>query len=51
LEIHWWLSSREFRDVLGGHNSARLEEDLEAVHVEVVVWGGGAMGAEIDFVR
>ena len=46
----WRLSSSEFGDALGGHDRARLEEYLEAVDLEAVVWEGGETGAETLFI-
>jgi len=33
----------------GGNDRARLEEYLEEVDLEAVVWEGGEMGAETTF--
>jgi hypothetical protein len=46
----WRLSSSEFRDALGGYDPARVEEYMEAVNLEVVVWEGGTTGAETLFI-
>ena len=40
----------EFRDALGGSDRARLEEYLEAVNLDAVVWDGDAMGADTLFI-
>jgi len=43
-----WLS--KFGDALGGHNGARLQENLEVVNLEAVVREGAAMVAETVFI-
>jgi hypothetical protein len=41
----WRLGSSEVGDALGGHYRSRLEEYLQVVDVEAVVWVGGATAA------
>ena len=36
----------KFGDALGAHDRVHLEEHLEAISLEAVVWKVGAMGAE-----
>jgi hypothetical protein len=40
----------EFGDALGGHNRARLEQYMEVVNLEEVVWEGGKTGAVTLFI-
>jgi len=46
----WRFQSSEFGDALGGHNQARLEEYLEVVNLEVVVWEASVTGADTLFI-
>jgi len=46
----WRLYSIEIGDALGGCDQATLEEYLEAVNLEPVVWEGGATGVEALFI-
>ena len=39
-----------FRDALGGHDRARLEDLMEVVNRKAVVQEGGATGAETVFI-
>jgi hypothetical protein len=40
----------EFGDALGGHDRARLEQYMEVVTLEEVVWEGGRTGAVTLFI-
>jgi hypothetical protein len=50
IERLWGPYASKFENVLAGPDRASLEEELEAVNLEVVVREGGETGAETQFI-